>query len=332
VSAPSTVPASRDAGRPVRAALATALALAVIAGVVVAVVLLRGGSQGRPAAQPATAESPALAPPSVVSRGFAGLALAAHRGDVLVGVGAYAGGPLDVVVVPSDESEIRTADVRLDLRGRSLPGAAARTCGSGCFRFALGVLAGRPANVVVEVARPGRATVRVPVGLPARMPAQADALLRRARAAMLGLRALGMDETLGAGLAKPVVSRWSFQAPDRMSYSIRGGAKAVVVGTRRWDDFGSGWRRSAIPRLEVPTFPWVRARAARLLGSARLDGRRVQVVAALLPAAAQEAPIWFELDVRQDGRVLRSRMLTTAHFMTDTYRRFGSVPRIRPPK
>jgi len=331
MSSPSTLPTSREPGRAVRAALAAVLALAVIAGVVVAVVLTRGSS-AQPVAAPAPPGRPALTPPSVVSQRFDGLALAGHRSDVLVGVGAYGGGPLDVVVVPSDESRIRAGDVRVDLRGRSLQGSTARSCGSGCFRFPLHVIAGRPASVDVEVARPGRAIVRIPLRLPARMPASADALFRRARRSMLGLRALGMDETLGAGLSKPVVSRWSFQAPDRMSYSIRGGAKAVVIGTRRWDDFGSGWRRSASPRLGVPTFPWVRARATRLLGSARLDGRRVQVVAALLPAASQEAPIWFELYVRPDGRVLRSRMLTTAHFMTDTYRAFGSVPTIQPPK
>lgn len=330
MSTPSTVPASRDAGRALRVVLVTAGVLALVAGVVVAVVVLRGGS-GRPAAEQAAAERPALTPPSVVSRGFDGLALAGHMSDVLVGLGAYRGGPLDVVVVRSDESPVRARDVRVHVRGRSVSGAAARSCGSGCFRFPLDVLAGTPSSVVVEVARPGKATVRVPVRLPARMPKRADALFRRARLTMLGLHALGMDETLGSGLSKPVVSRWSFQAPDRMSYAIRGGAKAVVIGTRRWDDFGGRWQRSSSPRLDVPTFPWVQAGAARVLGSARLAGGRVAVVAALLPAAAQGAPTWFELTVGPGGRVLRSRMLTTAHFMTDTYRDFGSVPRIRPP-
>ena len=332
MSSPSTLRASDDAARSVRAPLVAATVLALIAGVVLAVVLL-GGSSGRPAAEQAQAgHPPALTPPSVVSRAFDGLALAGHRRDVLVGLGAYRDGPVDVVVVPSDESTIRARDVRVELGGRSVPGSAARSCGNGCFRFPLDVVSGSPSRVVVEVARRGKETVRVPVLLPARMPAPAGALFRRARSTMLGLRALGMDETLGAGLSKPVVSRWSFRAPDRMSYAIRGGAKAVVIGTRRWDDFGSGWRRSTSPGLDVPTFPWVRARATRLLGSTRFQGSPVQVVAALLPGASQEAPIWFELYVRPGGRVLRSRMLTTAHFMTDTYRDFGSAPRIQPPE
>jgi hypothetical protein len=140
-----------------------------------------------------------------------------------------------------------------------------------------------------------------------------------------------MDETLGSGLSRPVVSSWSFQAPDRMSYSIVGGAKAVVAGTRRWDDFGSGWKRSSSPRLQVPTFPWEHARAARLLGTTTFGGARASEVAAWLPARDGSAPTWFLLDIARDGRVLRSRMLTTAHFMTDTYRDFGAVKPIRPP-
>lgn len=320
-----------DAARFARAALVAAVAAALVAGAALSVVLLRGHSGS---ASTAADSSPArtLTPPPVVSPGFTGLAVAGHAGDVLVGLGAYPGGPVDVVVVPSDEAPVRPTNVRVELRSRVFSGSDVTACGSRCLRFPLQVLTGRAATLVVDVARSGRPSERVSVRLPARMPARADALLRQARAHMLRLRALGMDETLGAGLSKPVVSRWSFQAPDRMRYSIRGGAKAVVIGTRRWDDFGRGWQRSSSPSLDLPTFPWQDARAARLLGSTSFGGTPVRVLAAWLPAMQGEAPIWFRLDVAPDGRVLRSKMLATAHFMTDTYRDLGAVPPITPPR
>jgi hypothetical protein len=220
----------------------------------------------------------------------------------------------------------------VEWRGRLVPPSNASACGSACLRFSLPVLNGIASNLVVDVDRAGKSPTRVAVPLPGRMPASADAVFRRARRRMLGLQALGMDETLGSGLSKPVVSAWSFQAPDRMTYSIAGGAKAVVIGHRRWDDFGRRWQRSASPILHVPTFPWEQARQARFLGTATLGGTRARQVAVWLPARQGEAPTWFVLSVAADGRVLRSRMLTTAHFMTDTYRDFGSVPAIRPPR
>lgn len=327
----SSESALRDRSGPppaARAVLVAAAIAVVVGGIVVAILLLRGGSAATTASSPART----LTPPSVLSPRFRGLALAGHAGDVLVGVGARRGGPVDVVVVPSDGSPVRPADVRVSWRGRVVSGTEATECGAGCLRFPLHVLGGIASSLVVDVGRAGKDAARVPLRLPAQMPASADEVFRKARAGMLELPALGMEETLGSGLSKPVVSSWSFQAPDRMSYSIAGGAKAVVIGTRRWDDFGNGWQESASPRLQVPTFPWKNARAARRLGTSTLGGAPVSEVAAWLPAQTGSAPAWFVLDVARDSRVLRSRMLTTAHFMTDTYRDFGSVSPIRPPR
>jgi hypothetical protein len=248
---------------------------------------------------------------------------------MLVGLGAHAGGPVDVVVVPSDEGSVAPDDVRVRLGRRLLSGTQAAACGERCLQFPLRVVAGKPTVLEVDVARPGKATVRVPVSLPARMPTRAEGLLRTARARMLRLRSLRMDETLGTGLSKPVVSRWWFQAPDRMRYAVAGGSRAVVVGTRRWDFFRRRWVRSSTSRLRIPAFPWEQARGARLLGRTRLERTPVRVLAAWIPG--RDFPTWFLLYVTRDDRVLRSRMLTTAHFMTDDYGGFDSVPTIRPP-
>jgi hypothetical protein len=275
---------------------------------------------------------PSSGVPSVLSARFVGLPLAGHDHDVLVGIGARRGGPVDVVVIPSDGKEVRPEGVQVSLgeRARSISGSPAISCGTRCLRYPLRVLSGRRSFVNVVVSRPGKAEARVRLALPARLPPLAEGLFRRARTRMLRLDSYAMDETLGSGLSKPLISRWSFQAPDRMRYVIPGGSKAVVIGNQRWDWLDGRWERSESSRLRVPAFPWEQARGARLLGEARLGKARVALVALLKPGV--DFPTWFELDVGRDGGVLRTRMLTTGHFMVDTYRAFDAGVRVVPPK
>ena len=56
----------------------------------------------------------------------------------------------------------------------------------------------------------------------------------------------------------------------------------------------------------------------------------MDVLALLKPGV--DFPTWFQLYVRTDGTVLRTRMLTTGHFMVDTYRAFDAGVRVLPPK
>lgn len=275
---------------------------------------------------------PSLGVPSVLSPRFVGLPLAGHDRDVLVGIGARPGGPVDVVVIPSDGREVRPDDVqvRLGERARSISGSAAVSCGTRCLRYPLRVLSGRRSVVGVVVGRPAKVEARVQLELPARLPPSAGRLFRRARTRMLRLDSYAMDETLGSGLSKPLISRWSFQTPDRMRYVIPGASKAVVISNRRWDWLGGRWERSESSTLRVPAFPWEQARGARFLGRAHLGKARVDVLALLKPGV--DFPTWFQLYVRRDGRVLRARMLTTGHFMTDTYRAFDAGVRVLPPE
>jgi hypothetical protein len=314
--------ASSDKSTPARLLpIAVSLSIVVVvAGVVLAVVLLTRGSHARP-----TLSSSPSGRPSVLASKFHGLALAGHDRDVLVGLGLHAGGPIDVVVIPSDERTIDPHDVRVSVAGRMLSGSGASPCGERCLRFRASVLAGAPRALIVDVGQ----AARVQFDLPARMPPRADALLRRARERMLRVRSLTMNETLGSGLGKTVVSRWSFQAPDRMQYKIAGGSRAVVIGTRRWDSAARGWTPSSTTRLRIPAYPWERTQDPRLLGRATLAGTPVRLVAARTPGAF---PTWFVLSVAADARVLRSQMLTTAHFMTDSYGAFDAAPQIRPPQ
>lgn len=306
------------------AALAVA-AVAVAALAAGAWALTRAGS-GSPAS-PSALE--AGGPPSVLTKGFVGLPLAGHAHDVLVGIGARPRGPVDVVVIRSDETPVAPGDVTLVRGARRTNGSAATSCGPRCLRFPLHVLSGAPSSFAVTVERPGKPAAIVRFALPARLPPLADRLYRTTRERMLGLESLTMHETLGSGLAAPLVSTWTFRAPDRMRYDIEGGSKAVVIGTRRWDWAAGKWTPSTSSRLRLPAYPWQVVTSARLLGSARVGGRPVRVLAALAPGA--DFPTWFLLDVGRDGSVVRMRMTTTGHFMVDTYGALDSAPPVRPP-
>src|SRR5437867_1610972 len=275
-------------------------ALLVAASLALTLWALSAGS-GPEQASPSGATT-SRGPASVLSRGFVGVALAEHDHDVLVGLGVRAGGPVDIVVVPSDESDLSPSEVRVRLAGELwTSGSSASSCGPRCLRFGLAVLAGRPSTIEVAVVRTKTPAARVDMQLPARLPPSAGPAFRRARTEMLRLRSLAMDETLGTGLSAPVVSHWTFEAPDRMRYAIEGGSQAVVIGTRRWDRDGGRWERTEATRLRVPAFPWQSAVGARLVGAGMLGGRPVRVLAVHKPDA--EFPTWFLLDVDNAGRV-----------------------------
>jgi hypothetical protein len=302
-------------------------ALVVVAGLVLAGwLLVKGSGSTRSVLQPSAVTSGV---PSVLSARFVGLPVAGHDRDVLVGLGARRGGPVDVVVIPSDESVVSPNGVTVRLGAKPESGTDAGSCGPRCLRFPLRVLVGSPSTLEVTVDRPGKPVARVCVGLPARIPPSAERLFHDARSRMLGLHSLRMNETLGAGLTPPVVSQWSFQAPDRLQYTIAGGGKAVVIGTRRWDWEGGKWTESETSRLRSPAYPWQGARGARVVGRGMVEGKPVRLVAALKPGV--DFPTWFLLYVAGDTRVLRSTMLTTGHFMVDTYNAFDSASPIQPP-
>jgi hypothetical protein len=301
--------------------------VALVVLIALATVLLRDRSGHERARATSAAAS---GPPSVLTPEFHGLALAAHARDVVVGAGIRSRGPVDVVVIPSDGRDVQPARVHVQLGGRSLSGGAVTSCGFRCLRFPLHALRGTQSTLSVTVSRKGKPDVRVSLPLPARMPPAAARVFRTARTRMLRLRSFTMDETLGAGLSRPVLSKWWFRAPDRMRYSVAGGGRAVVIGTTRWDYFDRRWQRSSSSRLNLPSFPWQNARNARLVGRAVVDGIPTRIVSVMSPGA--EFPTWFRLYVMPDDHVARMQMLTTAHFMTDAYRGFNAVAAIRPPK
>jgi hypothetical protein len=188
------------------------------------------------------------------------------------------------------------------------------------------------------VARPTRVQLQLsgskPVAfeLPAR-PRSAATIVARAARATRRLTSLVYLESLRSGPSGGLVTRWSMRAPNEVEYRIRGGAQAIVLGTRRWDRdrAGAPWRRSQqLPALTVPLPAWgSEATNAYVLRDGRLDGRPVWVVSFANPTT----PAWFTAWIdRSTYRPLRLQMSAAAHFMTHRYLAFDQPLRIEPPR
>jgi hypothetical protein len=200
----------------------------------------------------------------------------------------------------------------------------ARSCGPGCYA------ASAPRSALVEVRPGGSPSVSFRVPAAAR---PAEAIVSRTARVIRGLRSLVYVESLRSGPTGGIVTTWRLAAPDRVTYRIRGGASAVVIGQKRWDRDrpGARWRRSQqIPPLRVPQPAWGSvATNAHVLGTGRLEGRPVWIVSFANP----KTPAWFTAWIdRESYRPLRLRMTAAAHFMVHRYTEFNEPLAIAPPR
>jgi hypothetical protein len=294
---------------------AALLAGALVAGVVS---LFAFGSHGGSAVQ-ATPVQPAAAQPPPPGA----LVLAAEAGTRAVALAVEPGARprLTVTVLGPGGGPESGLRVSFRLSGSSV---AARPCGPGCYR----ALVPSGASLRrVDVSFPGgSATFRIPA---ATRPGAA--IVERATRAFRNLSTLVYEESLRSGPKGGLVTTWRFQAPDRLSYQIRGGAAAVVIGSRRWDQArpGAKWVASQSTVLRVPAPTWGSdVTDAQVLGSAKVDGSPVWVVSFATPSV----PAWFTSWIdKRTYRTLQLRMTAAAHFMFHRYTQFNGPLKIGPP-
>ena len=290
------------------------LVLTAIAAVLA--VLAAGCSSGPAVSQRSLAVGVENPPPpprgALVLGGESGsraVALAVGKGRLTATVLSPSGGPLSGL------------KVSFRAGSRSIP---AKACGLGCYSAA----ATRPRHVELRLSgsRP------VAFDIPAR-PRPAAAIVARAGRVTRALKSLVYVESLRSGPTGGLLTTWSMKAPNEVEYRIRGGADAIVLGTRRWDRDGAGkrWRRSQqLPALRVPQPAWgSTATNAYVLGEGRVAGRPVWVVSFANPTT----PAWFTAWIdRATYRPLRMRMTAAAHFMTHRYLAFNQPLTIAPPR
>ncbi len=194
---------------------------------------------------------------------------------------------------------------------------SATSCGAGCYR----------ANV-----RASGGTVRVEVGkrsatfvVPLRR-APGKPFVRRATRAFSNLRSVVYREHLASSPTLAIDTLWQLESPNRLTYAIRGGSDAVVIGQRRWDRaHGGRWIESQTTPLLLPSPPWGTTIVdAHVLSS----DRRTTVVSWANP----DIPAWFTGSFDTRTALPRTlEMIAAAHFMHHRYLSFNRPLAIRPP-
>ena len=241
--------------------------------------------------------------------------------------------------------ELRTLDalqhpVSLPVR---VPGSASGgSCGAGCTLLALAGF--RP--VLVAYVDGGGHTYRV--SLPIRYQPGASRVARQLLATVEGsagrLRSVEIDETLGSGTGAPEITAYQVAAPDRFAYRLSHDGHFVsdttIVGTREWTrDAGSRRWQASVYGGGGPPFsatgylgwwtPFVGQ--PQLLDRAHVGGdERADV--ATVSRIPDLGTVWLQIAIDvTHRRVLHIRMITTAHFMTQTWSAFDHAAPIEPP-
>jgi copper transport protein len=292
---------------------------------------------GRASPAPAREVVPVATPRAAVrapAPPTAALVAAGQARDLAVGLAVTPVGrgrlALTVTVLGQNGGGVPGLTVALGVDGPADTPAPA--CGPGCYSALVARRgAGAPRFVSARLEGRNRPPESVVFRLSERWPPPpAGSIVRRAAGTFRSLSSVSVLDSIESRPGSRVVSLFRFRAPDRMSYAIRGGAQAVVIGPRRWDrpSRTAAWTASPQQPLSVPAPPWSSARDARVLRASVLGGRRVLVVSFLDPVG----PAWFTIQVEpRTGRTLDVRMTAAAHFMHERYSGFDAPVEIRPP-
>ena len=221
-------------------------------------------------------------------------------------------------------------------------GVRSGPCGTGCTRLAL---AGSPGTVAVEVGARGRADR---VSLPIRYQPGGEAVARRlltlVQRAQTSVRSVAIRETLASGVGAPDVTSYDVGMPDRFAYRLSRARRVVsdttIVGTREWTRAAGRkrWQASVYggggpPFSAAGYLGWWAPFTGRpqLLDRVRAgaDERADVATVSRIPGLGR---VWLQIaiDVTR-RRVLHIDMITTAHFMTQTWSAFNAGRQIEPP-
>jgi methionine-rich copper-binding protein CopC/putative copper export protein len=201
---------------------------------------------------------------------------------------------------------------------------ALQPCGTGCMEGRLRLGSGSSTFTVTATTnrQPIRAEYRI--ALPA---ADGSAALGDAMDAMERLGSARMRETLrGAEGSPPIVTDYTFDAPDAMRFDVSDGSSTIAVGARsaRRDTPSAAWTVTNSP----PGFHWPHryyrafwtpAAAVRLLGHDTVEGHDAEVIGFVRPDIAAWFRIWVD---RDSGVVRRMEMRAEGHLMEDAYQSF----------
>jgi len=137
---------------------------------------------------------------------------------------------------------------------------------------------------------------------------------------------MAIRDWLASGPGKPLFTRWTIQAPDRLTYQVQNGPAAVIIGNARWDKLpGEQWQKSKQEPIHQPSPFWQTWTDAHVLAETRTEWH----VSFFDP----KTPGWYELRIAKGSqRTLEATMHATAHFMREIYEGYNSPIEIKPPQ
>jgi hypothetical protein len=185
----------------------------------------------------------------------------------------------------------------------------------------------RAATVVVSVRRPGRAAVTAHLQLPAADARSATGLVTVASRNFAALHSLRAINVLKSAPGRSVTTHYTTQAPDRLAIIVAGGEHARIIGSTRWDLQPDGtWRRSTTFPIHQPDPYWApTSQAAYVAG----HSHGMVEVTLVQPGG----PTFFRLWIAPRRHVVvRLRMITTAHFMSERELDLNHAPPVVPPR
>ena len=207
------------------------------------------------------------------------------------------------------------------------------------------MLLGFPATVAVEVGARGHV---YRVFLPVRYQPGGEAVARRLLALVESrqgkLRSVAIRETLGSGVGAPEVTAYQVGTPDRFAYRLSRDGRVVsdttIVGTHEWTRAAGQkrWQASVYggggpPFSAAGYLGWWTPFAGQpqLLDRFRV-GADDQADVATVSRIPGLGTVWLQIAIDvTHRRVLHIGMITTAHFMTQTWGAFNAGKPIEPP-
>jgi hypothetical protein len=176
------------------------------------------------------------------------------------------------------------------------------------------------------VRRPGRAAVTAHLQLPAANAQSATGLVTIASRNFAALRSLRAINVLKSGPGRSVTTHYITQAPNRLAITVRGGEHARLIGSTRWDLQPDGsWKRSVTFPVHQPDPYWAPTSQA-----AYVAGRSQGMVEVTLVQPG--GPTFFRLWIdRRSHQVVRLKMITNAHFMSERELDLNHAPPVVPP-
>lgn len=226
----------------------------------------------------------------------------------------------------------------VDVATRILGAPAGAPCGTGCRAAQLAT------SPTVLSVRAGRYTARLPIHWQAQSDSLARHLLARVQPGQLELRDVRIHEILRGGPTVANITDYRLAAPDRFAFRLSRGSQplgdTIIVAAKEWQrsaghrtwqqsSYGGGGRPFSAQSYLGWWIPY--ALSPRLMDLQRTASGQVADIATISQIQGL-GPVWLRLrlDVTH-RRLLRLRMITGGHFMTQIWSAFDRPLQIEPP-